>query len=1101
MKLVPHMENYTRCHDCNEPVSNFQVPRGQGGIAILWPKEWDKYIKKLNDGNERIMAVEIQSSNKPTCLINAYLPTKMSNSDQAYQENLDIMQAIIDKYEDTHSIIISGDMNGSLLKERNNSHDIKFKTFTKENMFKLHPHVKEQPTFRHHNGTATSQIDYIIAKDYTVETITFYEEDHLNSSTHIPLKASLNTNLTTAKRKAKASCSASKLIWEKTDQKEFQSILRNKIAKHSQEWRECTSDQKIEKLNTVLHETAELVVPKKLIRLNGYKRKASPRVRYLIRRSKNKHTIWDNAGRPRDGHQLFIDKKDAKKALRKQQRKEIAEDREEFLQKLENNPDQKIFFQLIRRNQSDIKSYLPEQIKKGKKSAETTSDQRELFAEYFQELATPQDEPEFNDQTLINSTERCKLIRTISKSENKRPVLVTLEEIQSAIRKLKNGKSADEYGINAEHVKLAGQEIYKTYQDIFNQIFLEGKVAQSFKTGVITPIPKKSKDPMLTENYRGITVTSIHGKVFEYVLLGKTNITRENQSNMQFGFTAGLSPSMAALIVSEAYTEMAPKEILYITTLDSQKAFDVVNHQILLDKLYNLGVQLEFWDVIEDLYEGLSSTVKWQGETSLGFPINQGVRQGGILSTHLYKQYINELLNDLEKHNMGVSIGNTYAGCPTCADDIVLLSSNNREMQEMLDTVNDYAADHRFKIHPTKSNSIIKTAGRRKTDDLAEKEAKLKIGENNLDFKNETTHLGMTRSSADENKLNVEARITLARRTLYSLIKTGVHGTNGLNPRTSCKIFQTYVLPRLIYGLETLNLQNKDINLLTSFHLNTLKRLQSLPSRTATSAVYLLLGVLPCIAEIHKRQLSLLYSIAMCENSSIKEIALRQLNAGNPSSFFVRIIGTMKMYNLPTYHQIMNGSFEKTEWKYIVKKAINKHWTTTLREDCKNKSTLNMLCIDSLEIGKTHVVWDSISNSVRDVRKATTKARMATGTYMLQTHKAKFNQAEVDPTCPICRLEEENLQHVLTRCPIYNEIRNELLPNIKEIVVRTIGTEKWTTNFNNMNIICQLIIDCQMLTLNGMLPKEVKLVNQIEKATKDYCQAIHLKRLNYMNQS
>jgi hypothetical protein len=60
---------------------------------------------------------------------------------------------------------------------------------------------------------------------------------------------------------------------------------------------------------------------------------------------------------------------------------------------------------------------------------------------------------------------------------------------------------ADEYGITAEDVKFAGSEIYTLYQDVFNQIFQEGKVAQSFKTGVITPILTKSKNQMLTENY------------------------------------------------------------------------------------------------------------------------------------------------------------------------------------------------------------------------------------------------------------------------------------------------------------------------------------------------------------------------------------------------------------------------------------------------------------------------------------------------------------------------------------------------------------------------------------------------------------------------
>jgi hypothetical protein len=94
---------------------------------------------------------------------------------------------------------------------------------------------------------------------------------------------------------------------------------------------------------------------------------------------------------------------------------------------------------------------------------------------------------------------------------------------------------------------------------------------------------------------------------------------------------------------------------------------------------------------------------------------------------------------------------------------------------------------------------------------------------------------GLTRSSSDENRINIEERIALARRTLYSLIKTGVHGTNGLNPRTSCKIYQVYVIPRLLYGLETLNLKKKDMATLSSFHIGTLKRLQSLPIRTANS--------------------------------------------------------------------------------------------------------------------------------------------------------------------------------------------------------------------------------------------------------------------------
>jgi hypothetical protein len=53
VKMIPQMECHIRCSDCNEPISNFPVPRGRGGVAILWPSQRDKYIKKLTDGNER----------------------------------------------------------------------------------------------------------------------------------------------------------------------------------------------------------------------------------------------------------------------------------------------------------------------------------------------------------------------------------------------------------------------------------------------------------------------------------------------------------------------------------------------------------------------------------------------------------------------------------------------------------------------------------------------------------------------------------------------------------------------------------------------------------------------------------------------------------------------------------------------------------------------------------------------------------------------------------------------------------------------------------------------------------------------------------------
>ena len=129
-------------------------------------------------------------------------------------------------------------------------------------------------------------------------------------------------------------------------------------------------------------------------------------------------------------------------------------------------------------------------------------------------------------------------------------------------------------------------------------------------------------------------------------------------------------------------------------------------------------------------------------------------------------------------------------------------------------------------------------------------------------------------------------------------------------------------------------------------------------------------------------------------------------------------------------------------------------------------------------MGKTHIVWDSINNSVWDVRKAITKTRMLTGTYMLQTLKSKFNQSEVDPTCPICRLETETMTHIITSCPVYNEIRKEYFVKTKGTIITSIGFDSWKRNFNKKNIICQLVIDCQKLVVTGLLPTNDDLIHE-----------------------
>ena len=67
--IIPNYEGFTRCSDLYENISNFQIPRGKGGIAIMWPKVWSNSVNKLVDGSERVQAVEINTTEGSLCII------------------------------------------------------------------------------------------------------------------------------------------------------------------------------------------------------------------------------------------------------------------------------------------------------------------------------------------------------------------------------------------------------------------------------------------------------------------------------------------------------------------------------------------------------------------------------------------------------------------------------------------------------------------------------------------------------------------------------------------------------------------------------------------------------------------------------------------------------------------------------------------------------------------------------------------------------------------------------------------------------------------------------------------------------------------------
>ncbi|VDI30959.1 Hypothetical predicted protein [Mytilus galloprovincialis] len=274
--------------------------------------------------------------------------------------------------------------------------------------------------------------------------------------------------------------------------------------------------------------------------------------------------------------------------------------------------------------------------------------------------------------------ERIKLLeKSIHKAGKKSiPKYRQLKSLKTVGKgKLNTGKASDENGIVSEHYIHAIDVITDEITDIINQIFEELDVPQSLKNGILTPVLKKKKDKTIPGNYRGIVVTSIFSKIFETII--KDRLEPElfpSQNTLQRGFTEGASSLFTAFIVSE--TTMLYKFlkiVLELLTLDAEKAFDTVTHEIMLNKMFHDGIRGDMWVLLKNIYTNMTLQVKWGDQTTQHVNIQQGIRQGAKLSTLLYKRYNNTILNAITGSHLGAKIGTICVASPTCADDIALL--------------------------------------------------------------------------------------------------------------------------------------------------------------------------------------------------------------------------------------------------------------------------------------------------------------------------------------------------------------------------------------------------------------------------------------------
>ena len=234
--------------------------------------------------------------------------------------------------------------------------------------------------------------------------------------------------------------------------------------------------------------------------------------------------------------------------------------------------------------------------------------------------------------------------------------LITKDEVEKIINTLDSKKASDVYGIPIKIVKDSSSFISNILADIYNSSILSGVFPNKLKLTYVIPA-HKGNSKMSVGNYRPISIIPIFGKIFEKLIYARFMSFLNKECILydhQFGFRSKRSTDLAILdIHRKLIDDFENNNFACCMFLDFAKAFDTVNHNILLQKLNAYGVRGIVHDWFKSYLTDRKQMVKLGNIFSESKIIMCGVPQGSVLGPLSFLIYVNNMYistNKLDFH-------------------------------------------------------------------------------------------------------------------------------------------------------------------------------------------------------------------------------------------------------------------------------------------------------------------------------------------------------------------------------------------------------------------------------------------------------------------
>ena len=380
----------------------------------------------------------------------------------------------------------------------------------------------------------------------------------------------------------------------------------------------------------------------------------------------------------------------------------------------------------------------------------------------------------------------------------------------------------------------------------------------------------------MTDNYRAIAINSSLCKIFDYMIIEfYENLFVSEVNNRQFAYKAKCSTSQCTFILSEVVDYYIKNGSSVVASfIDCSKAFDRVQYKRLFCVLQNKGICPITCRLLAVMYSNIKANVVWNGIVSDVFDINNGVKQGGVISPLLFNLYTESLISEIIESGIGCHIGSVSTAVLMYADDIALLAPTRSAMQRLLDICQRFGLEHNLSFNPEKSECII----------FGSKYSNLDLYLNNklIPIVNEVTYLGhkLFNSKRYSNDIFCIDSVISDLKTRTNIILSHF---KFLDIDSKIKIFNTNCSS--FYGCILSNQENNSLDSLDRAWRVACRRILSLPYRTHCNLIPPLMNSLPPSKQINIRTINFFKNSLNSNSNFLKFICNNCLNEESSTMF------------------------------------------------------------------------------------------------------------------------------------------------------------------------------------------------------------------------